>query len=133
LPPTPRHPLQSLKSVSRTDRPNDTSTGKLMEGGRVLRGAYEKMRVLRLPSNPDQLWYEALGESALAAGANDADIDALAAVAVRVVVDTITDPETRREQFELTATHFSKTDLTVRIRQDGSFTKVEFPNRLKAH
>jgi hypothetical protein len=78
------------------------------------------------------LWYEALRESALAAGASDADIDALAAVVVRVVVDTITDPETRREQFELIAAHLSKTDLTVRIRPDG-FTKVKFPNRPTAH
>jgi hypothetical protein len=91
------------------------------------------MRTLRLPGDLDENLYTALRESALAAGASDADLDALAAAVVRVVVDTATDPEARRAQFELIAEHLSCTDMTVRIRRDGSFTKAEFPNRLKAH
>jgi hypothetical protein len=81
---------------------------------RVLRAGLEKMGTLRLSGDPDESFYDALRESVLAAGATDADIDALATYVVDSIVEqTADDPENRRLQFELIALHLSCADMII--------------------
>jgi hypothetical protein len=101
---------------------------------RVLRGALQAIDALDLPDELDESFWAAMREAMLAAGATDAEIDALAAHFVAYVVEhTAAESDERWEQFELITQHLSCTDMHVRIVKGDAFVFVEFPSRQRIH
>jgi hypothetical protein len=96
---------------------------------RLLQLAAEKIEALRL-GDADEVFYAALRESLLAAGATDADIDALADYLARGVVEwTADDPDERHSQLELLGRHLARTDMDVHIRNNVTVLRIDFPSR----
>jgi hypothetical protein len=81
-----------------------------------------------------EAFYRGWRNALLAAGATEADIEAMAYLNVlRVVDSTERGSEEREQQFELIAHHLACTDMTVRIRPDDTNVRVEFPDRPMRH
>jgi hypothetical protein len=96
----------------------------------LARAALERMDALRLSDELDESFYEALRESLVAAGATDAEIDAMAAWLVTKIVEwTGTRSDARYEQFELIVDHLACSTMRVCLGKADAFVSVEFPNR----
>jgi hypothetical protein len=135
LPPWDREEARRMLGFLATPGPGGLTPRETFERRQqILRDALEKMEALRLPNVLDESFWDALRGSMLAAGAVDADLDALATYYVCLTVEsTKPDSDERERQLDLIGRHFCRTDMNIRIGKDDSFIRIEFPDRQRIH
>jgi hypothetical protein len=111
-----------------------TSRERVEGSQRVMGEALARMDALRLSDDVDELFYEALRESLVLAGARDAEIDVVAQLFITWVVEH-TDPgsEQRLSQFALITDHLACTKVRITLNQADTVLEIEFPNRSRVH
>ena len=125
---------RDLETFSANGAPGLTPLDVFEHRQHLLRQVLDRLQALRLPSELDESYYDAIRAILLAAGAVAADIDAIATCLVRLVVErSDAGPEERETQFELIAQHLALTEMTVRINAANVVVRVEFPARPTTH
>jgi hypothetical protein len=97
---------------------------------RILEASARTMTHYRGSGELDEAAYDALRAAWLGAGAENADLEALAYYLVCEAVTTTASDE-RHRQFELISDHLVCTVMKVTVTRSAPYVRVDFPGRLR--